>query len=130
VCSSDLGKSSLVNALVPGLKLETNDISVKLGRGKHTTRHVELVPVPGGGFMADTPGFSQLDFAELGIDEIGSCFREMKELAHECKFRGCTHTHEPHCAVLQAKERGEISVSRYDNYVSFLAEWKETKRRY
>jgi ribosome biogenesis GTPase len=127
---SGVGKSSLVNALVPGLKLETNDISVKLGRGKHTTRHVELVPVPGGGYMADTPGFSQLDFAELGIDEIGSCFREMKELAHECKFRGCTHTHEPHCAVLQAKEQGKISDSRYENYVSFMAEWKETKRRY
>jgi ribosome biogenesis GTPase len=127
---SGVGKSSLVNALVPGLKLETNDISVKLGRGKHTTRHVELIPIPGGGYMADTPGFSQLDFAELGIDEIGSCFREFRELSAECKFRGCTHTHEPHCAVLQAKEKGKILDSRYDNYVSFMAEWKETKRRY
>jgi ribosome biogenesis GTPase / thiamine phosphate phosphatase len=127
---SGVGKSSLVNALVPGLKLETNDISVKLGRGKHTTRHVELIPVPGGGYMADTPGFSQLDFAELGIDEIGSCFREFRELSAECKFRGCTHTHEPHCAVLQAKEKGKITDSRYNNYVSFMTEWKETKRRY
>jgi ribosome biogenesis GTPase len=127
---SGVGKSSLVNALIPGLKLETNEISVKLGRGKHTTRHVELVPIPGGGYMADTPGFSQLDFAELGIDEIGSCFREFRQLSQECKFRGCTHTHEPHCAVLQAKEQGKIAESRYSNYVSFLTEWKEIKRRY
>ncbi|MFC5401859.1 ribosome small subunit-dependent GTPase A [Cohnella soli] len=127
---SGVGKSSLVNALVPGLKLETNEISDKLGRGKHTTRHVELVAVPGGGYMADTPGFSQLDFAELGIDEIGSCFREFRELASSCKFRGCTHTHEPHCAVILALAQGQVAQSRYDNYVAFMTEWKETKRRY
>jgi ribosome biogenesis GTPase len=127
---SGVGKSSLVNALVPGLKLETNEISVKLGRGKHTTRHVELVSIAGGGYMADTPGFSQLDFADLGIDEIGSCFREFRELSPSCKFRGCTHTHEPHCAVLQAKEQHQISESRYNHYVSFMTELKETKRRY
>ncbi|WP_256761505.1 ribosome small subunit-dependent GTPase A [Cohnella sp. WQ 127256] len=128
---SGVGKSSLVNALVPGLKLETNEISVKLGRGKHTTRHVELVSIPGGGgYMADTPGFSQLDFGELGIDEIASCFREFRELPSSCKFRGCSHTHEPHCAVLQAKEQGLIAESRYNNYVSFMTEWKEIKRRY
>jgi ribosome biogenesis GTPase len=80
--------------------------------------------------MADTPGFSQLDFAELGIDEIGPCFREFAELSATCKFRGCTHTHEPHCAVLQAKDKGFIAQSRYENYVSFMTEWKETKRRY
>jgi ribosome biogenesis GTPase len=127
---SGVGKSSLVNALVPGLKLETNEISVKLGRGKHTTRHVQLIPLSSGGYMADTPGFSQLDFGELGIDEIGSCFREFRELASECKFRGCTHIHEPHCAVLQAKGRGEIAESRYNHYLSFMTEWKEIKRRY
>jgi ribosome biogenesis GTPase len=127
---SGVGKSSLVNALVPGLKLETNEISVKLGRGKHTTRHVQLIPLSSGGYMADTPGFSQLDFGELGIEEIGSCFREFRELASGCKFRGCTHTHEPHCAVTQAKERGEVAESRYNHYVSFMTEWKEIKRRY
>lgn len=127
---SGVGKSSLVNALVPGLTLATNEISTKLGRGKHTTRHVELIPLAVGGYLADTPGFSQLDFAELGIDEIGSCFREFRELSNTCKFRGCTHIHEPHCAVLQAKERGEIAESRYNHYVSFMTEWKEIKRRY
>ncbi|MFC5532350.1 ribosome small subunit-dependent GTPase A [Cohnella yongneupensis] len=127
---SGVGKSSLLNALIPGLTLETNEISVKLGRGKHTTRHVELVALPSGGYLADTPGFSQLDFAELGIDQIGSCFREFRALSSGCKFRGCTHIHEPSCAVLEAKERGEIAGSRYNNYMNFMTEWKETRRRY
>jgi len=127
---SGVGKSSLLNALVPGLTLETNEISDKLGRGKHTTRHVELVALPSGGYLADTPGFSQLDFAELGIDQIGDCFREFKVLSSGCKFRGCTHIHEPSCAVLEAKEQGTIADSRYENYVSFMTEWKEKRRRY
>ncbi|WP_308640081.1 ribosome small subunit-dependent GTPase A [Paenibacillus silvisoli] len=126
---SGVGKSSLLNALVPGLTLETNAISNRLGRGKHTTRHVELIDI-GGGYVADTPGFSQLDFAELGIEELGSCFREMRELSSSCKFRGCTHIHEPECAVLEALERGEIAPSRHSNYVLFMAEMKEKKRRY
>ncbi|RAP78701.1 ribosome small subunit-dependent GTPase A [Paenibacillus montanisoli] len=126
---SGVGKSSLLNALVPGLTLETNAISNRLGRGKHTTRHVELIDI-GGGYVADTPGFSQLDFAELGIEELGSCFREMRELSSSCKFRGCTHIHEPECAVLAALERGEIAPSRHSNYVLFMAEMKEKKRRY
>ncbi|AZN42071.1 ribosome small subunit-dependent GTPase A [Paenibacillus albus] len=126
---SGVGKSSLLNALVPGLTLETNEISNRLGRGKHTTRHVELIDI-GGGYVADTPGFSQLDFAELGIEELGSCFREMKELSSSCKFRGCTHLHEPDCAVRDALENGEIAPSRYSNYEIFMAEMKEKKRRY
>lgn len=127
---SGVGKSSLLNALVPGLRLETSEISEKLGRGRHTTRHVELVRLGGGGYVADTPGFSQLDFAELGIEQIGDCFREFRELAPGCKFRGCTHLHEPGCAVRAAKESGEIAPSRYDHYVGFMAEWKENRRRY
>ncbi|MDG0812341.1 ribosome small subunit-dependent GTPase A [Cohnella rhizosphaerae] len=127
---SGVGKSSLLNALVPGLAMETNEISEKLGRGKHTTRHVELVELPSGGFVADTPGFSQLDFQELGIDEIGSCFREFRELAQGCKFRGCTHTHEPGCAVLAELEAGGIAESRYRHYKEFMNEWKDKPRRY
>lgn len=126
---SGVGKSSLLNALVPGLKLETNEISNRLGRGKHTTRHVELINI-GGSYVADTPGFSQLDFMELGIEELGSCFREMRELSSNCKFRGCTHTHEPDCAVLRAVASGEIAASRHENYLLFMAEMKEKKRRY
>jgi len=127
---SGVGKSSLLNALVPGLTLETSEISEKLGRGRHTTRHVELVPLPGGGYVADTPGFSQLDFAELGIGQIGACFREFARLAPDCKFRGCTHLHEPGCAVLAAKEAGEVAESRYRHYAAFMAEWKDNRRRY
>ncbi|PZD93254.1 ribosome small subunit-dependent GTPase A [Paenibacillus sambharensis] len=127
---SGVGKSSLLNALVPGLELETNAISAKLGRGKHTTRHVELIRVEENTFIADTPGFSQLDFQELGIEELGSCFREFRELSSDCKFRGCTHVHEPECAVREALEAGRVAASRYDNYLQFLAELKEKKRRY
>ncbi|MFC0330789.1 ribosome small subunit-dependent GTPase A [Paenibacillus sepulcri] len=126
---SGVGKSSLLNALVPGLSLETNAISARLGRGKHTTRQVELIHT-GRGYVADTPGFSQLDFTELGIDELGDCFREMRKLAPSCKFRGCTHLHEPDCAVLEALEAGEIAPSRHKNYEHFMNEMKERKRRY
>ncbi|GMK43125.1 ribosome small subunit-dependent GTPase A [Paenibacillus glycanilyticus] len=126
---SGVGKSSLLNALVPGLELETNEISNRLGRGKHTTRHVELVEI-GGGYVADTPGFSQLDFTELGIEDLGYCFREMRELAPDCKFRACTHVHEPGCAVLKAVEEGAVAPSRHQNYLTFMTEMKERKRRY
>lgn len=126
---SGVGKSSLLNALVPGLELETNEISNRLGRGKHTTRHVELVEI-GGGYVADTPGFSQLDFTELGIEDLGYCFREMRELAPDCKFRACTHVHEPGCAVLKAVEEGVVAPSRHQSYLTFMTEMKERKRRY
>jgi ribosome biogenesis GTPase len=126
---SGVGKSSLLNAIVPGLTLSTNEISNRLGRGKHTTRHVELVDI-GGAYVADTPGFSQLDFGELGIEDLGYCFVEMRELSPSCKFRGCTHVHEPGCAVLAALEAGDIIRSRYDHYLLFLEEMKDIKRRY
>lgn len=127
---SGVGKSSLLNAMVPGLTLETNAISAKLGRGKHTTRHCELIPLEGGGFVADTPGFSQLDFQELGIEQLGFCFREFRALEPSCKFRGCTHVHEPGCAVTAALAEGAVAQSRYGSYTAFLAEMNEKKRRY
>jgi len=81
--------------------------------------------------VADTPGFSQLDFAELGDDaDFGSCFREFRELAPGCRFRGCTHVREPGCAVTAALEEGQIARSRYNSYIAFLAEAGEKKRRY
>lgn len=127
---SGVGKSSMLNALLPGLSLETNQISMRLGRGKHTTRHVELLALPSGGYVADTPGFSQLDFLELGVDALGECFREFQAYAAACKFRGCTHMHEPGCQVLVAKEEGKIAASRYEHYVQFFIDMKEKKRRY
>ncbi|WP_168121945.1 ribosome small subunit-dependent GTPase A [Paenibacillus sp. HB172176] len=126
---SGVGKSSLLNAIVPGLTLETNEISDRLGRGKHTTRHVELIDIDGA-YVADTPGFSQLDFGELGVEDLSYCFVEMRELSPSCKFRGCTHAHEPGCAVIEAVEQGAIEKSRYQHYLLFLEEMKEMKRRY
>ncbi|MDN4523468.1 ribosome small subunit-dependent GTPase A [Fictibacillus fluitans] len=126
---SGVGKSSLLNALMPELLLETNDISDHLGRGKHTTRHVELLPY-GGGLIADTPGFSSLDFVEIETEELSYNFPEMRERVSDCKFRGCTHSSEPKCAVKEAVEEGEIPRFRYDHYLEFLQEIKEQKRRY
>lgn len=117
---SGVGKSTLLNALMPGLALETSEISLRLGRGRHTTRHVELIELDNGGYVADTPGFSQLDFLELGVEELSSCFREFAPHAAECKFRGCSHLHEPGCRVIQAVEDGTIQAGRYEHYVEFL----------
>jgi len=127
---SGVGKSSLLNALVPGLSLDTSEISLRLGRGRHTTRHVELMELDNGGYVADTPGFSQLDFLELGVEELSPCFREFAPYAAECKFRGCSHLQEPGCRVLQAKDDGIILPSRYEHYVEFYNEMKDKKRRY
>lgn len=129
---SGVGKSSLLNALVPGLTLETNEISSKLGRGKHTTRHVELIALEGsgGGLVADTPGFSQLDFLQMEAEELSGCFAEMKRIASGCKFRGCLHQHEPGCRVIAAVESGDVAPTRYKHYLVFLQEMKERKRRY
>ncbi|MDF2722573.1 MAG: GTPase RsgA [Paenibacillus sp.] len=127
---SGVGKSSLVNALVPGLMLETNAISMRLGRGKHTTRHVELIELEGGALVADTPGFSQLDFVQMEPEELSDCFVEMKQASAGCKFRGCLHHHEPGCQVKKKVEDGEIAKSRYDHYLEFLQEMKDRKRRY
>lgn len=127
---SGVGKSTLLNAMLPGLSLETSAISLKLGRGKHTTRHVELIELDNGGYVADTPGFSQLDFLELGVEELSTCFREFRELADGCKFRGCSHLHEPGCQVREALEKGEVASSRYEHYVQFQQEMKDKKRRY
>ena len=126
---SGVGKSSLLNALKPDLNLETNQISSHLGRGKHTTRHVELIPI-GSGLVADTPGFSSLDFLGMEAENLSECFPEMRDRRQACKFRGCTHTSEPHCAVRSAVESGEIASYRYEDYLAFFDEIKQQKRRY
>lgn len=127
---SGVGKSTLLNRLVPGLELETGEISLRLGRGRHTTRHVELMDIGNGGFVADTPGFSQLDFLELGVEELSECFREFAGYAENCKFRGCSHLHEPGCKVIEAWQAGDIADSRYEHYKLFYNEMKDKKRRY
>ncbi|MDD9270186.1 ribosome small subunit-dependent GTPase A [Paenibacillus sp. GCM10023248] len=127
---SGVGKSSLLNEMISGRNLETNEISHRLGRGKHTTRHVELLPLHNGGLVADTPGFSQLDFMEVEAEGLSACFREFAAVAEGCKFRGCLHLHEPNCKVRDAVAEGTIAASRYDHYLLFLGEIKDRKRRY
>ncbi|MBU9720396.1 MULTISPECIES: ribosome small subunit-dependent GTPase A [Bacillaceae] len=127
---SGVGKSSLLNALNPNLNLETNEISKSLGRGKHTTRHVELIPIDGGGYVADTPGFSSLDFQGMEVEDLSMYFPEMRTRINDCKFRGCMHINEPKCAVRDAVQSGDIAEHRYDNYKQFLDEIKSQKRRY
>lgn len=126
---SGVGKSSLLNALRPDLELKTNDISSHLGRGKHTTRHVELIQI-GDGLVADTPGFSSLEFAEIEVEELTFCFPEMRKLSENCKFRACLHLSEPKCAVKEGVESGEIPSYRYEHYKEFLEEIKNRKPRY
>jgi ribosome biogenesis GTPase / thiamine phosphate phosphatase len=126
---SGVGKSSLLNALRPELELKTADISAHLGRGKHTTRHVELIEIDGG-LVADTPGFSSLEFSELDVENLPSCFPEMVEVSDSCKFRGCLHINEPKCAVKTGVESGTIPSYRYDHYLTFHKEIKERKPRY
>lgn len=127
---SGVGKSTLLNALLPELSLETAEISMRLGRGRHTTRHVELLALPDGGWVADTPGFSQLDFMEMEPEDLGRTFREFGPLSEECRFRGCLHHKEPGCRVREEAEGGRVAPSRYEHYLIFLQEMKDRKRRY
>lgn len=126
---SGVGKSTLLNTLIPELSLKTGEISEALGRGKHTTRHVELIEVEGG-LVADTPGFSSLDFDHIEKEELRDYFVDMESVAQDCKFRGCLHLKEPGCAVKEKVEAGEIISSRYDNYVQFMQEITDRKPRY
>ncbi|MDQ0285773.1 ribosome biogenesis GTPase [Desulfofundulus luciae] len=127
---SGVGKSSLLNAMVPGLNLKTGEISRKLGRGRHTTRHVELLCLPGGGLVADTPGFSSLYLPEMKREELGEFYPEFVARRDDCRFTGCLHFQEPDCAVKRAVEKGEISAFRYENYLQLLQEVMELERRY
>lgn len=126
---SGVGKSSLLNGLMPNLQLKTDDISTSLGRGRHTTRHVELIRFESG-LVADTPGFSSLEFTHIEAEMLSHFFPEFKELLPDCKFRGCLHVKEPKCAVKDAVEAGTVAEFRYKHYVSFLEEIKERKPRY
>lgn len=126
---SGVGKSSLLNAIRPDLQLKTAEISTHLGRGKHTTRHVELIEVAGG-LVADTPGFSSLEFTDIEAVDLTSYFIEFAQASVGCKFRGCLHLNEPGCAVKEKLANGEIAKSRYTNYETFMQEIKERKPRY
>lgn len=133
--NTGVGKSSLLNALFPDLNIETGEISRKLGRGRHTTRHSELYKV-GGGYVADTPGFSTVDIERYEIirrDELAYCFPEFEPYINNCKFTSCSHTCERGCAVIDAVNNGEIPVSRHNSYkfmydeVKSIPDWQQKK---
>lgn len=116
---SGVGKSSLFNAVQPGLGLAVAEVSEAHGKGRHTTRVAELIALdlPGGGFLADTPGIREIGLWRFPMDELDWCFREFRPYLGQCFFAGCTHTHEPDCAVRAAVAEGAISDARHDSYV-------------
>ncbi|MCH4240166.1 MAG: ribosome small subunit-dependent GTPase A [Oscillospiraceae bacterium] len=124
------GKSSLLNALYPQLHLATGEVSRKLGRGRHTTRQVELMHLPEGGLVADTPGFSSISSEQYDLMEKGKLqdyFREFKPFIGQCMFQGCSHTCEKGCAVLQAVQEGIIPESRHESYKAMYQEIQSIK---
>ncbi|RSU01669.1 ribosome small subunit-dependent GTPase A [Vagococcus fessus] len=123
------GKSTLLNKISPELALKTGEISDYLGRGRHTTRHVELIPLAEG-LVGDTPGFSAIDFLEIEAEELTAQFPEIAEASASCKFRECLHIHEPKCEVKALVESGDIIESRYKNYCQFLGEIENRKPMY
>lgn len=120
--NSGVGKSTLINCLIPDINLRTGEISAAHDTGMHTTTFSEMFHVPSGGSIIDTPGIRGFGTVEFDPAEVGHYFPEIFELSHECRFGNCTHTHEPGCAVLAALERQEIAQSRYNSYLSILEE--------
>lgn len=126
---SGVGKSTLLNVINPEFNIKTGEVSLTLGRGRHTTRHVELLQV-NNGLVADTPGFSSIDFIDIEAEELSRGFIELRKFGENCKFRSCLHDKEPNCAVKEALENGEIEKYRYKHYLSFLQEILTRKPRY
>ena len=128
---SGVGKSTITNLLQRDIVMETGEISKKLGRGRHTTRHSELIPLDAGSYLCDTPGFTSLQLPDMPKDTLETCFPEIREHAGGCRFVGCAHIHEPDCAVKQAVTEGMISPERYESFVRLYRELEEQeKRRY
>ena len=125
---SGAGKSSLLNRINPEFELNTQEISKALGRGKHTTRHCELYAI-GSGWVADTPGFSSLDFSKMDLLELSHRLPDFKDAAMHCRYRDCVHLNEPGCEVKQGVENQRISAIRYQNYVDVAALIKQGRRR-
>lgn len=120
--TSGSGKSTLINSIVEDVKLATNKISKKLKKGKHTTRHVELITLPVGGYVADTPGFRKMDIENIASSDLKYYFPEFKKYEGNCKFNTCSHTHEPGCRVKEALKNGLISKKRYNSYQNIYQE--------
>ena len=128
--NSGVGKSSVLNALLPELRLPVGEVSKALGRGRHTTRHVELFPLGGGTYVIDTPGFSSFDTEEMDLElkeHLPETFPEFAPYVNDCRFTGCTHTKEQGCRVLQAVKDGNIPASRHRSYLRLFQELKDVQ---
>ncbi len=127
--NSGVGKSSLVNEIMETTLFETGAVSEKLERGRHTTRHSELVELPFGGYIIDTPGFSSFDINVIPKNELSTMFREFEKVEGGCRFPDCTHTAEPDCSIINAVTNGVISQSRHKSYVQLFSEIANEKNR-
>lgn len=125
---SGVGKSSIVNSLQSGTVMETGQISAKIERGKHTTRHTELIALDGGAYILDTPGFSSLGLFDMEKEQLAACYPEFAEYEGNCRFDGCAHVSEPVCGVKTAVAEGKISQLRYENYCLLYEELKNRKK--
>ena len=126
---SGVGKSSMINLLQSAVKMQTGVLSDKIDRGKHTTRHSELIPIDEDTYILDTPGFSSLNLFDVNTDTLKDYYYEFEDYAAECRFLDCKHISEPDCGVKKAVESGEVSRLRYENYLTLYRECKE-KRKY
>ncbi len=127
--NSGVGKSTLINQILPGANLRTAEISDAHDTGMHTTTFSEMLEIPGGGYIIDTPGIKGFGTFDMEPTELTSYFREIFNFSKDCRFNNCTHTHEPGCAVLKAVEEHYISASRYQSYLSMLEDKDENKYR-
>lgn len=126
---SGVGKSTMINRLLPGVNLRTAEISDAHNTGMHTTTFSEMLPLPGGGYIIDTPGIKGFGTFDMEPEELTSYFKEIFRFSKDCRFSNCTHTHEPGCAVLKAVEDHYIAASRYQSYLSMLEDKDENKYR-
>ena len=129
--NSGVGKSSILNSIAPSFSLKVGDVSEKLGRGRHTTRHVELFDLGGGTYIADTPGFASFDFEKtepIFKEELQKLFREFRPFLGRCRFADCAHIKEPGCAVLEAVDAGVIDPSRHQSYVRLYEQASKLKK--
>ena len=125
---SGVGKSSLINLLAPEACMETGEISKKIERGRHTTRHAELIQLKGDVYIMDTPGFSSLYLPEMEKEELQDCYPEFAAFEPYCRFQGCSHISEPDCGVKEALSEGKIHPVRYENYCQLYGELKDRKK--
>ena len=125
---SGVGKSSLINDLQDAVQMQTGGISDKIERGKHTTRHSQIIPIAENTYIMDTPGFSSMDLPGFSKEDLWTCYPEFVRFEPECRFIGCSHIGEPDCGVKTALAEGKISQVRYDNYVQLYQEMKNMRK--